>query len=364
MQEVADFLGDSLALSIEAQKTDARIILFAGVHFMAETAKVLSPEKKVLLPNLEAGCSLAESCDAAAFAAFKAKYPGYKVVSYVNTSVGVKALTDVCCTSSNALKVVESIPADQPIIFAPDRNLGSYIQKLTGRENMVIWDGACHVHEEFSLEKILELKRQHPAAQVVVHPECRAYIVQVADFVGSTAAILDYCGKSSAREFIVVTEAGILTEMKRRYPEKTFIPAPPDDEACGCNNCRYMKMITLENIFTTLRDERPRNIARRGGTPPCRAFDPQHDRHQVGFSLAGGRSSGRTACAVTEAERRISGRRPKRRNEGEPARPVAAKDEKREQGKERRECGIPIRLGGCGAGRMKCEQRNSTIYFL
>ena len=158
---------------------------------------------------------------------------------------------------SNALKVVESIPADQPIIFAPDRNLGSYIQKLTGRENMVIWDGACHVHEEFSLEKILELKRQHPAAQVVVHPECRAYIVQVADFVGSTAAILDYCGKSSAREFIVVTEAGILTEMKRRYPEKTFIPAPPDDEACGCNNCRYMKMITLENIFTTLRDERP-----------------------------------------------------------------------------------------------------------
>ena len=245
VQEVADFLGDSLALSIEAQKTDARIILFAGVHFMAETAKVLSPEKKVLLPNLEAGCSLAESCDAAAFAAFKAKYPGYKVVSYVNTSVGVKALTDVCCTSSNALKVVESIPADQPIIFAPDRNLGSYIQKLTGRENMVIWDGACHVHEEFSLEKILELKRQHPAAQVV------------ADFVGSTAAILDYCGKSSAREFIVVTEAGILTEMKRRYPEKTFIPAPPDDEACGCNNCRYMKMITLENIFTTLRDERP-----------------------------------------------------------------------------------------------------------
>ena len=222
-----------------------------------ETAKVLSPEKKVLLPNLEAGCSLAESCDAAAFAAFKAKYPGYKVVSYVNTSVGVKALTDVCCTSSNALKVVESIPADQPIIFAPDRNLGSYIQKLTGRENMVIWDGACHVHEEFSLEKILELKRQHPAAQVVVHPECRAYIVQVADFVGSTAAILDYCGKSSAREFIVVTEAGILTEMKRRYPEKTFIPAPPDDEACGCNNCRYMKMITLENIFTTLRDEQP-----------------------------------------------------------------------------------------------------------
>ena len=257
VQEVADFLGDSLALSIEAQKTDARIILFAGVHFMAETAKVLSPEKKVLLPNLEAGCSLAESCDAAAFAAFKAKYPGHTVVSYVNTTVGVKALTDICCTSSNALKVVESIPADRPVIFAPDRNLGAYIRKLTGRENMVIWDGACHVHEEFSLEKLLRLKKEHPAARVVVHPECRAYIVEVADFVGSTAAILDYCGRSGADEFIVVTEAGILTEMKRRYPEKTFIPAPPDDEACGCNNCRYMKMITLENIFTTLRDERP-----------------------------------------------------------------------------------------------------------
>ena len=257
VQEVADFLGDSLALSVRAQSVDAEIILFAGVHFMAETAKVLSPEKKVLLPNLEAGCSLAESCDAAAFAAVKAKYPGYKVVSYVNTSVGVKALTDVCCTSSNALKVVESIPADQPIIFAPDRNLGSYIEKLTGRENMVIWDGACHVHEEFSLEKILELKRQHPAAQVVVHPECRAYIVQVADFVGSTAAILDYCGKSSAREFIVVTEAGILAEMKRRYPEKEFIPAPPDDETCGCNDCKYMKMVTLENICACLENESP-----------------------------------------------------------------------------------------------------------
>lgn len=257
VQEVADFLGDSLALSIEAQKTDAEIILFAGVHFMAETAKVLSPDKKVLLPNLEAGCSLAESCDAAAFAVFKARYPGHKVVSYVNTSVGVKALTDVCCTSSNALKVVQSIPAEQPIIFAPDRNLGAYIQKLTGRDNMVIWDGACHVHEEFSLENILLLKGQRPQAKVVAHPECRAYIIEVADFVGSTAAILDYCGRDSAEEFIVVTEAGILSEMKRRYPTKTFIPAPPEDQACGCNNCRYMKMITLENIYSTLRDETP-----------------------------------------------------------------------------------------------------------
>ena len=257
VQAVADFLGDSLALSIQAQKVDARIILFAGVHFMAETAKVLCPEKKVLIPCPEAGCSLAESCDAREFAAFKARYPGYKVVSYVNTTVEVKALTDICCTSSNALKVVQSLPDDQPLIFAPDRNLGSYIQKLTGRKNMVLWNGACHVHEEFSLEKLLQLKREHPEAKVVVHPECRDYIVQVADYVGSTAGILDYCGRSDARAFIVVTEAGILAEMHKRYPDKLFIPAPPDDEACGCNNCRYMKMVTLENICSALEKESP-----------------------------------------------------------------------------------------------------------
>lgn len=257
VQEAADFLGDSLALSVKAQSVDADIILFAGVHFMAETAKVLCPDKKVLIPCREAGCSLAESCDAAALAAFKAKYPGHKVVSYVNTTVEVKALTDVCCTSSNALQVVRSIPEEQPIIFAPDRNLGSYIRKLTGRENMVLWDGACHVHEEFSLERLLALKREHPEARVVAHPECRAYIVETADFVGSTAAILDYCGKSGAQEFIVVTEAGILAEMQRRYPEKHFIPAPPDDESCGCNNCRYMKMVTLENIIACLENESP-----------------------------------------------------------------------------------------------------------
>ncbi|WP_304583117.1 quinolinate synthase NadA [uncultured Alistipes sp.] len=257
VQRAADFLGDSLALAIKAQSVDAEIILFAGVHFMAETAKVLCPDKKVLIPCREAGCSLAESCDAAALAAFKAKYPGHKVVSYVNTTVEVKALTDVCCTSSNALQVVRSIPEEQPIIFAPDRNLGSYIRKLTGRENMVLWDGACHVHEEFSLERLLALKREHPEARVVAHPECRAYIVETADFVGSTAAILDYCGKSDAQEFIVVTEAGILAEMQRRYPEKHFIPAPPDDESCGCNNCRYMKMVTLENIIACLENESP-----------------------------------------------------------------------------------------------------------
>ena len=257
VQAVADFLGDSLALSVKARDIDAPIILFAGVNFMAETAKVLSPDKKVLLPVPEAGCSLAESCDAEAFAAFKAKYPDHKVVSYVNTSVGVKALTDVCCTSSNALQVVNSIPADQPIIFAPDRNLGSYIQKLTGRDNMVLWDGACTVHEEFSLEKILKLKEEHPAAKIVVHPECKAYIVKVADYVGSTAGILEYCGQSDADEFIVVTEAGILAEMSKRYPEKRFIPAPPEDSTCACNECRYMKMVTLENILACLENELP-----------------------------------------------------------------------------------------------------------
>ena len=257
VQAVADFLGDSLALSVKARDIDAPIILFAGVNFMAETAKVLSPDKKVLLPVPEAGCSLAESCDAEAFAAFKAKYPDHKVVSYVNTSVGVKALTDVCCTSSNALQVVNSIPADQPIIFAPDRNLGSYIQKLTGRDNMVLWDGACTVHEEFSLEKILKLKEEHPAAKIVVHPECKAYIVKVADYVGSTAGILEYCGQSDADEFIVVTEAGILAEMRKRYPEKRFIPAPPEDSTCACNECHYMKMVTLENILACLENESP-----------------------------------------------------------------------------------------------------------
>lgn len=260
VQAVADFLGDSLALSVKARETDADIIVFAGVHFMAETAKVLCPDKKVLIPNPEAGCSLAASCDAAEFARFKAKYPSHKVVSYVNTSVGVKALTDICCTSSNALQVVESIPREQPIIFAPDRNLGAYIQKLTGRDNMVLWDGACHVHEEFSLEKILELRRSHPEARIVVHPECKAYIAAVADYVGSTAGILDYCGRSEAREFIVVTEAGILAEMQRRYPDKRFIPAPPVDSTCGCNECRYMKMVTLDNICAALENEAPEII--------------------------------------------------------------------------------------------------------
>lgn len=257
VQEVADFLGDSLALSIMARDIDAPIILFAGVNFMAETAKVLAPDKKVLIPVPEAGCSLAESCEADALAKFKAAHPGYKVVSYVNTSVGVKALTDICCTSANALKVVESIPREQPVIFVPDRNLGSYIKKLTGRDNMLVWDGACTVHEEFSLEKLLELKAQYPEAKVVVHPECKAALVGIADYVGSTAGILEYCGKSEAKEFIVVTESGVLVEMNRRYPEKTFIPVPPVSANAGCNECHYMKMVTLENIYRCLCDELP-----------------------------------------------------------------------------------------------------------
>ena len=257
VQEVADFLGDSLALSVRAQSVDAEIILFAGVHFMAETAKVLCPGKRCsyLVPRRGARWP-----NRATPATLRPSRPGTRGIRWFRMSTrpsGVKALTDICCTSSNALKVVESIPADRPVIFAPDRNLGAYIRKLTGRENMVIWDGACHVHEEFSLEKLLRLKKEHPAARVVVHPECRAYIIEVADFVGSTAAILDYCGRSGADEFIVVTESGILAEMKRRYPDKTFIPAPPDDETCGCNNCKYMKMVTLENICECLEREAP-----------------------------------------------------------------------------------------------------------
>lgn len=257
VQEMADFLGDSLALSVKAQEVDAPVILFAGVNFMAETAKVLCPDKKVLMPVPEAGCSLAESCDAAEFAAFKAGHPGHTVISYVNTSVGVKALTDICCTSTNALKVVQSVPADQPILFGPDRNLGSYIKAQTGRENMVIWNGACTVHEEFSRDKIAKLKEQHPQARTVVHPECKAEIIELADYVGSTAGILDYCGESEAQEFIVVTESGILAQMRKRYPHKSFIPAPAEGSHAACNQCSYMKMITLENILRCLEDESP-----------------------------------------------------------------------------------------------------------
>lgn len=258
VQRVADFLGDSLALSVKAQKIDAEVILFAGVHFMAETAKVLCPHKKVLMPCPEAGCSLADSCRADEFEKFIAAHPGHKVVSYVNTTVEVKALTDVCCTSSNALKVVESIPASQPIIFGPDCHLGGYIKRLTGRDNMVLWNGCCHVHDKFAVERLREAKVKYPEAEVVVHPECRDVVVAEADYVGSTAGILDYCRKSTARQFIVMTESGILTEMQRLMPDKEFIPGPADALCDGaCNTCEYMKMITLENIAECLENGSP-----------------------------------------------------------------------------------------------------------
>ena len=255
VQQVADFLGDSLALSVKARDIEAKTILFAGVHFMGETAKVLSPEKKVLIPNPEATCSLAESCKAEKLAEMKAKYPNALVVAYVNTTVGVKALTDICCTSSNALQVVESIPQDKEILFVPDKNLGSYIQKVTGRK-MILWDGACHVHEKFSKNGILEMKKLYPDAKVVVHPECRGEVAELADYCGSTAGILSYCGASDCDTFIVVTEPGILAEMEKKYPAKKFIPAP-SVEGKKCNECEYMKMITLESIIACLENESP-----------------------------------------------------------------------------------------------------------
>ncbi len=257
VQDVADFVGDSLALSIEAANTDADIIVFAGVYFMAETAKILSPDKKVLIPDPEAGCSLANSCPANEFAAFRSQHPEAIVVSYVNTTAEIKALTDICCTSSNALEVINSIPDDREIIFAPDRNLGSWLQKQTGRHNMILWDGACHVHEEFSLEGILALRKAHPDAPILAHPECKQPIQIVADFVGSTAAILAYAGNNPSREFIVVTEPGILYEMQKQYSDKTFYPAPPIDSTCGCNDCVYMKMVTLSKILAALETETP-----------------------------------------------------------------------------------------------------------
>ncbi len=257
VQDIADFTGDSLALSQQAARTDASIILFAGVHFMAETAKILSPDKKVLLPDPEAGCSLADSCEATAFERFLKDYPDHLVVAYVNTSVGVKALTDVCCTSSNAVDIVRRIPLDRKIVFAPDRNLGNYIKSVTGRDDMVVWDGACHVHEEFSVEKILELKKTYPGAPVLAHPECKKTVLLTADYIGSTAALLEYASSSLADTFIVVTESGILHRMQQENPNKRFIPAPPIDSTCGCNDCRYMKLVTLEKIYRALRDEQP-----------------------------------------------------------------------------------------------------------
>lgn len=255
IQDVADYIGDSLGLAQAAEKTTADIIVFAGVHFMAETAKILNPTKKVLLPDLKAGCSLSDSAPPSLFKQFKDKHPDHIVITYINCSAGMKALSDIICTSSNAQKIVESLPKEQEIIFAPDKNLGAYINKQTGR-NMLLWNGACMVHEIFSLEKLTKLKIRHPKAKIIAHPECEEPILKLADFIGSTTGLLNYTKKSDSNEFIVVTETGILHQMQKLNPEKTFIPAPPNN-SCACNNCPYMKLNTLEKLYLCMKYESP-----------------------------------------------------------------------------------------------------------
>ena len=256
IQAISDFVGDSLALAQYAAKTDADIIVSCGVNFMGETAKILSPDKKVLVPDLNAGCSLADSCDPVEFKKFIDANPGHVVISYANTTAEVKALTDVIVTSSNATRIVESFPKDQPIIFGPDRNLGNYINSLTGR-NMKLWNGACMVHEKFSVEKLVGLKQQYPQAEVLAHPECKKNLLILADKIGSTKALLDYAIASPKKQFIVVTESGILYEMRRACPDKEFIPAPADDSTCACNECAYMRLNTLEKLYLCLKYEQP-----------------------------------------------------------------------------------------------------------
>ncbi|QEC41402.1 quinolinate synthase NadA [Pseudobacter ginsenosidimutans] len=255
IQDVADYIGDSLGLAQKAEKTDADIIVFAGVHFMAETAKILNPHKKVLLPDLKAGCSLADSAPPAAFKKFKEQHPDHLVISYINCTADIKALSDIICTSSNAKQIVESLPPDQKIIFAPDKNLGSYLVKKTGRD-MVLWDGACMVHEIFSLEKIMKLKVRHPEAKIIAHPECEEHVLKVADYIGSTTGLLKFSQEDPAKEFIVVTETGILHQMQKSSPDKTFIPAPPDN-GCACNDCPHMKLNTLEKLYLCMKYELP-----------------------------------------------------------------------------------------------------------
>jgi quinolinate synthase len=259
VQDIADFVGDSLALSQKAASNNAEIILFAGVKFMAETAKILAPEKKVLLPDMMAGCSLADSCKADDFKKFIEKNPGRTVVSYVNTSAEIKALSDIICTSSNAVQIVESLPVNEKIIFAPDRNLGNYILNKTGRD-MIIWNGTCHVHEEFSLEGIIKLKDEYPDAKIIVHPECEMPVRLMADFIGSTSALLSYTKSNSSGIFIVATEAGIIHQMKKANPGKKYLPVPPRDSTCGCSECSFMKLITIEKIYSCLKNEKPEII--------------------------------------------------------------------------------------------------------
>ncbi len=255
IQDVADYIGDSLGLSQQAAKTEADMIVFAGVHFMAETAKILCPEKKVVLPDLEAGCSLADSCSPVEFKKFKEAHPDHLVISYINCSAEIKALTDIVCTSSNAVQIVNSLPPEQAIIFAPDKNLGKYINKLTGRD-MLLWNGSCIVHEIFSSKKITQLQHEHPDAVLIAHPECEEVVLDMADFIGSTSALLNYVVKSDKKEFIVSTEPGILHEMSKRAPNKILIPAPPDN-SCACNNCPYMKLNTLEKLLSCMKNETP-----------------------------------------------------------------------------------------------------------
>lgn len=255
IQDVADYIGDSLGLAQQAEKTTADIIVFAGVHFMAETAKILNPNKKVLLPDLKAGCSLSDSAPPDLFKKFKDEHPGHTVISYINCSAGIKALSDIICTSSNAKQIVESLPEDEKIIFAPDKNLGAYINKKTGR-NMVLWNGTCMVHEIFSKEKIVKLKVRHPKAKVIAHPECEDIVLQEADFIGSTTQLLKFTEKDAAGEFIVATETGILHQMQKNSPNKIFIPAPPDN-SCACNDCPHMKLNTLEKLYLCMKYESP-----------------------------------------------------------------------------------------------------------
>ena len=259
IQDIADFVGDSLALSQKAASNSADIILFAGVKFMAETAKILCPGKKVLLPDLNAGCSLANSCKAADFEKFLGEYPGRTVISYINTTAEIKALSDIICTSSNAVKIVESFPPEEKLIFAPDRNLGNYILNKTGRD-MIIWNGTCHVHEEFSLEAILKFKKDNPDAKIIVHPECEFPVRLVADFIGSTSSLLEFTKKDKGNCYIVATEVGIIHQMKKENPGKTYIPVPPIDSTCGCSECSFMKLITIEKILNCLKNESPEII--------------------------------------------------------------------------------------------------------
>jgi quinolinate synthase len=262
IQDIADFVGDSLALSQKASSNSADIIIFAGVKFMAETAKILAPEKKVLLPDINAGCSLADSCKAEDFENFIKQNPGRTVVSYVNTSAEIKALSDIICTSSNAVQIVESLPANEKILFAPDRNLGNYVLNKTGRD-MVIWNGTCHVHREFSLESIINLKNSNPGAKIIVHPECELPVRMVADFIGSTSSLLQFTKKDKGNCYIVATEAGIIHQMKKENPGKTYIPAPPIDSTCGCSECGFMKLITVEKILNCIKNETPEIVINR-----------------------------------------------------------------------------------------------------